>query len=111
MPFGRGRNWFGRGFWRWNAMGMAGPLGRYAGYWGRGNPYPFCRRFPWMPRGWWAVPSYGPWGPYQPVGGLPYPGFVPARGQPIFAGPGSTPGVWPQEGGFSARASGGTTGG
>ena len=35
MPFGRG--WFGRG-----------------GGWGRGNPYPYCRFYPWLPRRWWA---------------------------------------------------------
>jgi len=45
MP--RGRGWFGRGF---------------------GNPYPFCRWFPWLPRWWWAYPAFsqpyysGPWG-------------------------------------------------
>jgi len=21
---------------------------------GTGNPYPFCRNFPWLPRGWWT---------------------------------------------------------
>jgi len=26
------------------------------GFWGRGNPYPFCRFFPWLPRWWWASP-------------------------------------------------------
>ena len=35
MPFGRG--WFGRGGGR-----------------GRGNPYPYCRFYPWLPRRWWA---------------------------------------------------------
>jgi len=30
--------------------------------WGRGfgNPYPFCRWFPWLPRWWWAYPSFRP---------------------------------------------------
>ena len=42
----RGRRWFGRGYPGW---------GR-----GRGNPYPFCRFYPWLPQRWWA---YGP-GPY-----------------------------------------------
>ncbi|RLF52470.1 MAG: hypothetical protein DRN11_01100 [Thermoplasmata archaeon] len=57
MPwgFGRGRGWgFGFG---WYGYGWPG--------WGRGNPYPFCRRFPWLPRGWWRMP-------YMPYYGLPY---------------------------------------
>ncbi|HUW45539.1 MAG TPA: 4Fe-4S binding protein [Dehalococcoidia bacterium] len=53
----RGRGWFGWGCWGW----------------GRGNPYLFCRFYPWLPRRWWAygrgaypqmAPSYGP--VYQP---------------------------------------------
>ncbi len=52
MPWGYwGR---GRGFWGW---------GR-----GWGNPYPFCRFYPWLPRGWWRwgyFPyAYGWWRPY-----------------------------------------------
>ena len=41
------------------------------GYWGQGaNPYPFCRRFPWLPRWWWATP----YAPYY-AGAIPgYPG-------------------------------------
>ncbi|MCD6521919.1 hypothetical protein J7K56_04045 [Candidatus Calescamantes bacterium] len=41
MPrgFGRGGWWYG---WGW-----------------RGNPYPFCRWFPWLPRWWWATPYAG----------------------------------------------------
>ncbi|MDH5696863.1 MAG: 4Fe-4S binding protein [Dehalococcoidia bacterium] len=34
----RGRGWFGRG----------------CRAWGGGNPYPFCRFYPWLPRRWWA---------------------------------------------------------
>ena len=43
--FGRGISWFG---------------------WGRGfgNPYPFCRWFPWLPRWWWTG-IYGPVTPYM----------------------------------------------
>ena len=28
--------------------------------WGRGfgNPFPFCRWFPWLPRWWWAYPAF-----------------------------------------------------
>ncbi|MDZ7262072.1 MAG: DUF5320 domain-containing protein [candidate division KSB1 bacterium] len=51
MP--RGRNFFGPGFW-WRG---------YYGYpywgWGGGNPFPFCRNFPWLPRWWWATPYAG----------------------------------------------------
>ena len=39
------RGWFGRGF-RWFGWGR-----------GFGNPYPFCRWFPWLPRWWWAYPT------------------------------------------------------
>ena len=68
----RGRGWFGRG---------------YPG-WGRGNPYPFCRFYPWLPRRWWAAPyahryettvPYGNFGypyrrtgTYYPVAAVPY---------------------------------------
>lgn len=61
--FGRGR--FGGG--RWVA--------------GRGNPYPFCRWFPWRPRRWWA---YGP-GPYG--AGAPYRGPYPAGARPPYYWP------------------------
>ncbi len=48
MPrFGRGQ---GFGFARRYGLGMG--LGR--GFW-RGNPYPFCRFYPWLPRRWWAM--------------------------------------------------------
>ena len=50
----RGRNrWFRSGY----GMGRGrGAFGWGAGYAGRawpGNPYPYCRNFPWLPRGWW----------------------------------------------------------
>lgn len=65
--YGRGMG-VGRGYW----AGMAPRIG-----WGRGmgNPYPYCRFYPWMPRRWWAmgmspysgsVPVY----PQQPVAPL-----------------------------------------
>jgi hypothetical protein len=25
---------------------------------GLGNPYPYCRLYPWLSRGWWAYPTY-----------------------------------------------------
>ncbi len=53
--------WFGRGF------------GWGRGWGWRGNPFPFCRWFPWLPRGWrWMgwYPGYYPW--YSG-----YPGYTP----------------------------------
>jgi len=41
--------------------------------WGRGfgNPYPFCRWFPWLPRRWWAYPFFNlPY--YGALWGFPY---------------------------------------
>ena len=79
MPWG----WGGRGWRNWYyATGMPGWLrasyglpawGAGYGYaafwpgWGRGNPYPFCRWFPWLPRWWWTG-MYGPivWTPQGP---------------------------------------------
>jgi len=62
-----------RGFRGWG-FGYIGP-----GLWGRGNPFPFCRFFPWLPRWWWAspyalqyaatIPAYTPY--YRP--GIIYP--------------------------------------
>ena len=49
MP--RGSFFYGPGFWK----GGPGPA-RGAGF--RGNPHPFCRAFPWLPRRWWAEPSF-----------------------------------------------------
>ncbi|MBN1455945.1 MAG: hypothetical protein JW945_06825, partial [Methanomicrobia archaeon] len=62
MPRGRGMG-RGRGF-----RSGFGP-GR-----GMGNPYPFCRNFPWLPRGWWTG-MYGPVAPAAypaPYYGAPY---------------------------------------
>lgn len=53
MPFGRGFGW-------------RGGRGR-----GRGNPYPFCRNFPWLPRGWWTG-MYGPMTPFTGTPRMPY---------------------------------------
>ncbi|MCK4723199.1 MAG: 4Fe-4S binding protein [Dehalococcoidia bacterium] len=53
----RGRGWFGR---------------RSPG-WGIGNPYPFCRFYPWLPRRWWA---YGQ-GPYPQTMPSYYPVYRP----------------------------------
>jgi len=52
----RGRDLYGRGFWK----GGPGPAGRGRGMGrGRGNPSPFCRFFPWLPRRWWAAEEVG----------------------------------------------------
>ncbi|MGB4503546.1 MAG: DUF5320 domain-containing protein [Syntrophaceticus sp.] len=60
----RGRNYFGPGFWKggpgpaWEGRGCSQGWGL-----GRGNPSPFCRFFPWLPRRWWAASgnASGPW--------------------------------------------------
>lgn len=66
MP--RGRNFWGPGFWKWGYWGP--PFGGYSPFvWvGRGNPFPFCRWFPWLPRWWWT----GIYGPISPFGYPPY---------------------------------------
>ncbi len=62
MPrFGRGRGGgFGRGYWAGAGFGRGFGMRR-----GMGNPYPYCRFYPWMPRRWWAM-SMNPYatGPY-----------------------------------------------
>ncbi len=55
MP--RGRGFFGAGYGMGLGRGLWG-FGR-----GMGNPYPFCRFFPWLPRWWWSG-LYGPMRPY-----------------------------------------------
>lgn len=67
---------FGRGFW--SGWGRGFGRGRFGGWfgpgWGRGNPYPFCRFFPWLPRRWWM---WGwPWVAYRPG---PWAGYGPYR--------------------------------
>jgi hypothetical protein len=73
MPYGRG--WFG-----WGGMGMGRGMGfgrgmgigrgmgmGYGMGFGRGNPYPFCRFNPALPRRWWAYG--GGYYPTAPPGG------------------------------------------
>ena len=48
-------------------------------YWGR------CRRFPWMPRRWWAMPAM----PYAPA---PTPAPMPSYAPPAYAPP-----AWTEE--------------
>ncbi len=72
MARGRGRG-FGRGF------GSGFGLGRGMGM---GNPYPFCRNFPWLPRGWWT----GMYGAIAPASGtypVPYYGYPYSYGRGI----------------------------
>ena len=65
--------WWGRG-WRWwyYLTGMPGWMRVWYGLpafgWFRGNPFPFCRWFPWLPRWWWSG-IYGQvqWTPQGPV--------------------------------------------
>lgn len=56
--YGLGRGMYGMG----RGMGFGWPGG------GRGNPYPFCRFFPWLPRWWWS----GMYGSMTPYSGAPY---------------------------------------
>lgn len=70
--------WFGRGFGWGRGWG--------AGWGWRGNPYPFCRWFPWLPRGWWWMgwfyyPSYGGYPGYGYMPGYP-PFYPPYTGGP-----------------------------
>lgn len=75
MGRGRGGWGLGRGYW-----GFGAGFGYWPG-WGRGNPYPFCRFFPWLPRWWWAMglspyaaaPSWSYAAPYWAYA-TPYPG-------------------------------------
>ncbi|RKY38501.1 MAG: hypothetical protein DRP76_04400 [Candidatus Omnitrophota bacterium] len=60
----RGRNFLGPGFWKWGSWYPYSGVGYPFFGWGRGNPFPFCRWFPWLPRGWWS----GIWGPMTPFG-------------------------------------------
>ncbi|MEA2089301.1 MAG: hypothetical protein U9O89_00870 [Thermoproteota archaeon] len=72
MP--RGRRGFGRG------LGW--------GYGWPGNPYPFCRWFPWLPRWWWAYPAYRlpyygiPW--RQPYSGYGYGAYASTYRYPFY---------------------------
>ncbi len=64
--------WPGRGF----GFGRGGwGVGPRPGF-GRGNPTPYCRLYPYLPKGWWAASSpYLPWqaGLYYRSSGLPSP--------------------------------------
>ena len=54
--FGGGRGGFGRGGGFGGRSWLAGGFGRGYGMGrGMGNPYPYCRFYPWMPRRWWAM--------------------------------------------------------
>jgi len=62
---GFGRGTLARGY----GMGLGrGAFGRGAGagggYGWPGNPYPYCRYFPWLPRRWWSG-IYGPISPWS----------------------------------------------
>jgi hypothetical protein len=68
--FGRGG---GRRYGRSTGFGGGYLAGAASGVaWGRGmgNPYPYCRFYPWMPRRWWAMgmSPYGPGTPSIPQG-------------------------------------------
>jgi len=59
----RGGRGIGRGMFMGYAPGFGMPM-----WGGRGNPYPFCRFYPWLPRRWWAYGAY----PYAYVPRAPY---------------------------------------
>ncbi len=50
--------------WRW-ITGVYGPYGRVRRRGHGGNPFPFCKRFPWLPRGWRRIYPFGIT-PYSP---------------------------------------------
>jgi len=56
------------------------PGGAFWFGWGRGfgNPYPFCRWFPWLPRWWWAHPAFTTMLYYGAPRLAPYAGYWPA---------------------------------
>ena len=65
MP--RRRGGYGRGY----GLGYGSGYGRGYGLGYGPNPYLYCRRFPWLPRWWWAQPygnyqQYTPYEHYQP---------------------------------------------
>ena len=62
MARGRG---FGRGFWSGFGPGRG---------MGMGNPYPYCRNFPWLPRRWWTG-MYGAMAPAPGMYPMPYYGY------------------------------------
>ncbi|HEC79463.1 MAG TPA: hypothetical protein ENI34_10060 [candidate division WOR-3 bacterium] len=70
MPFGRGFRWWGFNFGPYNY-----PVHPFMGWPGRGNPFPFCRNFPWLPRWWWASPYAGQYAATIPYYGFPYYGY------------------------------------
>ena len=89
MP--RGRNFFGRGFWWRGYYGYSLGGYPYFGGWGGGNPFPFCRNFPWLPRWWWATPSAASYAASIPSAYTPgyYPTY-PLSGDPYGIAPGMT---------------------
>ena len=82
----QGINWFGQGYQGRGGMGRGMSRGRGRGRGmgigigigtvsGRGNPYPFCRFYPGLPRRWWAYGS----GSYPPAMPALYPFNKPYR--------------------------------
>jgi len=79
LGYGYGGFGYGRGLGYGRGVGY--------GYWGaRYNPT-VCQKFPWLPRWWWANPSYGYSAPYasayQGYGG--YPTYEYPRAYPSYA--------------------------
>jgi len=82
--YGNGRDWwgnnnpryYGRGYGRGLGLGLG--FGRYNG---RGNPLPYCRWNPNLPRGWWRYQNLGGTATGQqfstPPGWANYPAYTP----------------------------------
>jgi hypothetical protein len=76
--FGRGYGVYGGGYGRgYYGSGYGQGVGWFGFGRGIGNPYPFCRRFPWLPKWWWAYPAFAqPY--YGRYGNTPYySGYMP----------------------------------
>jgi hypothetical protein len=69
----------GRGRFGWGGPGWGGFGGGFGRGFGRGNPYPFCRFYPWLPRQWWAMPYASQYAATIPYTGYGYPYSGPGR--------------------------------
>ena len=77
-PVMRGRGWFGMGYGGWFGRRFGRWFGRGFGMgrgMARGNPFPFCRFYPWLPRRRWGRGM----GYYPPATPAYYHGHTPYR--------------------------------
>ncbi len=61
----------------WGTYGRGRGFGARGRGRGLGNPHPFCRFYPWLPRGWWRYGS-APYGGHPDYGRRSY-GWGPSR--------------------------------